>query len=267
MKVPEPVIPDYLTADKRPDLLRNWHLGSRARRHLSRRRFAAVTGRLGPGSGERTLDVGCGWGYNLFLLINAGYEAIGIDIVQDDFPAANAILRANRYECNLVGADVSALPFHDGMFSAVTAVETFEHVYGPDRERAVHEIARVLAPGGSLVLSTPNYASLVEWGKRVLVRIPFLKKLFPPMCYPVGEVRRKKYHPYRYHKPIPLGELTGLLEEGGLTVCTVKRVLFVWKNTPDKFFPLARFFELVMEQTPVLNRLCSTLVVHAKRNR
>ncbi len=265
MNVPEPVIPDSIPADALPDLLRNWHLGSRARRHLSRRRFAAVTGLLGSGRGERALDVGCGWGYNLFLLDRSGYGAFGVDIVQNDFPAATEVLGANRCACNLAGADVGALPFLDGVFSAVTAVETFEHVYAPDRERAVREIARVLAAGGSLVLSTPNYTSLVEWGKRILVRFPSLKRLFPPMCYPAGEITRDEYHPYRYHKPLPYGELAALLENGGFTVRSIKRVLLVWKNIPDALFPFARLFEGIIERIPLLNRICSTLVVYAER--
>jgi 2-polyprenyl-3-methyl-5-hydroxy-6-metoxy-1,4-benzoquinol methylase len=263
VKAPELVIPDEIPADALPDLLRNWYLGSRARRHLSRRRFAEVTGRLGRGAGGRALDAGCGWGYNCFLLSRAGFVPYGIDIVQNDFPAARAIARANAYESNLAGADVSALPFGDGLFAAVTAVETLEHVFAPDRRRAVEEIARVIEPRGSLVLSTPNYASIVEWGKRVLVRVPLLQRCFPPMCFPVGDISRDEYHPYRYHNPLPPGEIMRMLADVGFEIAGARRILLVWKNTPDILFPVARLLEAVFERLPLVNRLCSTIVIHA----
>ena len=95
MGIPEPRIPDGLPSDKIPSLLKNWFLGSRARAWLSRRRFITVTGLLPPGEGSRALDVGCGWGYNLFLLSHRGYKSYGIDIVQDDFQAAVLIAKAN----------------------------------------------------------------------------------------------------------------------------------------------------------------------------
>ena len=266
MKVPEPIIPKDIPPENFPSLLRNWHLGSKARRHLSRRRFATATGLLGKGAGGRSLDVGCGWGYNLYLLHKAQFEAFGIDIVQNDFPAASQIAKANGYNVNLICADVSNLPFQASTFEAVTAVETFEHIYVPDRRKTIREIARVLTEGGVLALSTPNYSSLIETGKRLLVRLPFLKRLFPSMCYPVGEVRREDYHPYRYHRPEPAGKLRTMLEEGGFTVVEMRRILFVWKNTPNFFFPVCRFIESILEGMPVLYRLGSTLVVYARKN-
>ncbi|HSG29099.1 MAG TPA: methyltransferase domain-containing protein, partial [Candidatus Krumholzibacterium sp.] len=198
MKIPEPLIPGDIPEEKVPSLLKNWFLGSRARRYLSRRRFVTVTGMLPVKSGARALDVGCGWGYNLFLLREAGYDPVGIDIVQDDFTAASMIARENGYAIDLVGGDMSSLPFARGRFDAVTAIETMEHVFYPDRMDAVREVARILGPGGDFVFSTPNYYSIVETAKRLIVRFPGLKRLLPTMCYPVGDVSREDYHPYSY---------------------------------------------------------------------
>ncbi len=255
-----------MPAGEVPDLLRNWFLGSRARRHLSRERFAAVTGSLPRGRGERALDIGCGWGYNLFLLHHRGFEPYGIDIVRNDFAAARRIALANGHRADLASADASALPFRDAVFSAVTAVETFEHIYAPDRKLAVREIARVLVPGGFLVMSTPNYQSIVERGKRLLMKAPFLQRLFPTMCYPAGEVGRDEYHPYRYHDPLPEGEIRSLLAGNGFEITGTRRILFVWKNTPDFLFPAARRLEAVCERLPLVRLLASTLVVVAIRS-
>lgn len=261
--LPEPVIPDGIPAGRMPSLLENWFLGTKAKRWLSRRRFVAVTGMLPAGKGRRALDVGCGWGYNLFLLGLRGYDPYGIDIVQDDFVAASMIARANGTEAGLCGADMSHLPFGDGAFSAVTAVETFEHIFHPDRPAAVREAMRVLEPGGALVLSTPNYCSLVESGKRVVTRLPLLKKALPGMCYPVGDIGRGDYHPYSYHRPSPAGEIRSLLEGEGFEVTGTERIIFVLKNLPDSLFPAARGFEAVMEHLPPVNLLASTLVIRA----
>ncbi|MBN1884971.1 MAG: class I SAM-dependent methyltransferase [Candidatus Krumholzibacteriota bacterium] len=262
MSPPRPVIPGDIPDERMPSLLRNWFLGSKAKRWLSTRRYLEVTGLAGDGPG-RALDVGCGWGYALFLLERRGWRPVGIDIVQDDFFAARAIAAANGGKARIAGADVSALPFRPGSFDVVTTVETIEHIYEPDRRRAVREMRAVLSPGGRLVCSTPNYHSLVEAGKRLLVRFPRLKRLCPPMCYPAGVVSRSAYHPYSYHRPVPAGQLVGLLEEEGFEVATVKRIIFVWKNVPDALFPLCRLAEALLERLPLIRCLASTLVVAA----
>jgi ubiquinone/menaquinone biosynthesis C-methylase UbiE len=262
---PEPVIPDGIPDDRFPDLLRNWFLGSRARSYLSRRRYQEITALLGGTPRGRALDAGCGWGYNLFLLAREGMTPVGIDIVQQDFLAARRIATANGYEAELVGADVSALPFDANTFTAVAAVETFEHVFEPDRALAFREAWRVLRPGGALAISTPNYRSIVETGKRMIVRIGVLKRFFPAMCYPAGSVRREDYHPYRYHKPAPRAEIARLMTDAGFRVERVRTVIFVWKNVPDRFFPIARFIESILERTPLARELGSTLVLLARK--
>jgi 2-polyprenyl-3-methyl-5-hydroxy-6-metoxy-1,4-benzoquinol methylase len=263
--VQEPVIPAGIPDDRFPDLLRNWFLGSKTRAYLSRRRYREVTGLLRGTAGGRALDAGCGWGYNLFLLAREGMAPVGIDIVQNDFLAARRIAAANGYEAELAGADISALPFAANTFVAVTAVETFEHIFEPDRAGAVREAWRVLCPGGALAISTPNYHSIVETGKRVIARAGFLKRLFPAMCYPAGSVKREDYHPYRYHKPAPRGEIVRLLGDAGFRVERVRTVIFIWKNVPDRLFALARFIESILERTPLARELASTLVVLARK--
>ena len=262
---PEPVIPDGIPDDRYPDLLRHWFLGSRARSYLSRRRYREVTRLLRGTPKGRVLDAGCGWGYNLFLLEREGMAPVGIDIVQNDFLAARLIALANGYEAQLAGADISALPFAANTFTAVAAVETYEHIFEPDRAGAVREAWRVLRPGGALAISTPNYHSIVETGKRVIVRAGILKRLFPAMCYPAESVKREDYHPYRYHKPSPRGEIARLLEDAGFRVERVRTVIFIWKNVPDPLFPLARFIESILERTPVARELASTLILLARK--
>jgi SAM-dependent methyltransferase len=58
----------------------------------------------------------------------------------------------------LVQASATALPFADGSFSGVVALDVLEHI--PDDRAAAQEIARVLAPGGMLYVTVPAYRSL-----------------------------------------------------------------------------------------------------------
>ena len=266
MKLPEPIIPDGIPREELPSLLVNWYLGSAARRYMAGRRFYEVARALDVAGGGRALDVGCGWGYNIFLLRDLGFEPFGIDIVQNDFPAARRIAEANGLAMRLAGADVSRLPFRSGSFDAVTSVETMEHVFREDRRDAFGEIARVLAAGGRLSLSTPNYDSLVERGKRFITRLPVLKRLFPPMCYPAGRVRRADYHPYSYHDPLTRDEIGELLRACGFDSISFGTVIFVLKNTPDFLLPLLRPIEALLERLPGLRRLGSTLLVTARKS-
>ncbi|HEY7074261.1 MAG TPA: class I SAM-dependent methyltransferase [Solirubrobacteraceae bacterium] len=119
--------------------------------HLARYRLAA---RL---AGERrVLDAACGEGYGCALMAAAGARSVvGVDIDAATIEHAGA-----SYGLDFRVADVAALPFADGVFDLVTSFETIEHVRDP--ERALDELARVLADDGVLLISTPNVAEYLE---------------------------------------------------------------------------------------------------------
>jgi SAM-dependent methyltransferase len=101
--------------------------------------------RIGPGA--RVLDVGCGTGELLEHLQEQGAVPSGVD------PAARMIELARA---RAVGADVrrghfERLPFDDGAFDALLAVNAFQ--FAGDQERALAEARRVLAPGGVVGLA------------------------------------------------------------------------------------------------------------------
>jgi SAM-dependent methyltransferase len=91
----------------------------------------------------RVLDVGAGTGHSAALL--GARESVAVDVDPD------ALAGQGR---TTVVADMRALPFPDASFGAVVAIQSLEHV--PDPERAVAEMARVLAPGGVAAIVTPN---------------------------------------------------------------------------------------------------------------
>lgn len=265
VRLPDIQVPSDLARDDMPDLLRYWYLGSRARRHMALRRFSEVDSELDSERAAPVLDIGSAWGYNIMVLSSWGVEAVGIDLVVDQFAAGQRIAAENGLAFSVIGADAARLPFAGETFGSITMVETFEHVFEKDRGTMLSECYRVLRPGGRIVLSTPNYKSFVEWAKRVAVRHPWLQRQLPTMCYPAEDTSRADYHPYRYHRPWSDGRIAAALEEAGLTPRKRKFFLFTMKNTPDGVFGLARLGERVLERTPLVRQLAATVCVVADK--
>jgi ubiquinone/menaquinone biosynthesis C-methylase UbiE len=265
MRLPDIRVPDDMKRDEMPDLLRHWYLGTRARRYMARRRFFEVDVELQPELGGKVLDIGSAWGYNVMALGLLGAQPVGMDLVVDQFSAGKRIAGENGLDFRVLGADAAYLPFADSVFRAIAMVETIEHVFEKDRETVLGECYRVLEPGGRLVLSTPNYGSLVERIKRVVVTYPWMRRRLPAMCYPAEDMRRTDYHPYHYHRPWETPRITAALEGAGFRVTAQKCFLFVTKNTPDGAFPLASLLEKVLEKMPFVNRLAATLCVVADK--
>lgn len=105
---------------------------------------------IGPPSGKRLLDVGCGDGVFSVGLTQSGAGVMGID--DEPRMLVTARRRANEasIQANFIEGDAQALPFVDGAFDIVAVVTVLCFVSDP--ERAFRKIARVLRPGGRLVI-------------------------------------------------------------------------------------------------------------------
>jgi ubiquinone/menaquinone biosynthesis C-methylase UbiE len=110
----------------------------------------------GVNPGDRALDLGCGDGAFTGELIAAGAGAVtGADV------ADAALRRARGRHPGLALQRVpfdGPLPFGDGSFDVVWASEVIEHI--ADTAQFLSEIRRVLAPGGRLLVTTPNHERL-----------------------------------------------------------------------------------------------------------
>lgn len=118
----------------------------------SNRYYARLARKFGPKNG-RVLEVGCGLGHLLGWLTQ-DYEVYGGDIN----PWAILQAKKNVPQGDFIQLDAQNLSmFRASTFNIVITKHNVEHL--PDPERAIDEICRVLAPGGLLILATPNMDS------------------------------------------------------------------------------------------------------------
>jgi SAM-dependent methyltransferase len=104
---------------------------------------------------ERVLDLGCGDGLLSAAIAAQGAEVVGADVAE----AALARARVRCPEVTFVRVPVDGpLPFADASFELVWASEVIEHV--ADTAAWLSEVRRVLAPGGTLALTTPAHSRL-----------------------------------------------------------------------------------------------------------
>jgi 2-polyprenyl-3-methyl-5-hydroxy-6-metoxy-1,4-benzoquinol methylase len=114
--------------------------------HLARYLWAAQVA-----GGVELLDAGCGTGYGTAILAATGaarVSAIDID------PACVERVRDAVAGVEAHAADVRELPFPDASFDLVVCFEVIEHI--DERRAAIRELARVLRPDGTLLISSPN---------------------------------------------------------------------------------------------------------------
>lgn len=112
---------------------------------------------------QRLLDLGTGDG-DLWAFAAPGLEWHAIDISQ--VGVARAQSRFARLRPAVAIAE--HLPYPDNFFGAIVAADTMEHVF--DLKQTLHEIRRVLAPGGHFALSAPAPNSLQTWAKNRFLR-------------------------------------------------------------------------------------------------
>lgn len=130
-------------------------------------------------AGVDVLDAGCGVGMYVTAFARAGARAYGIEIELDR--AAEAL----RESSQIVAGSVETLPFCDACFDLVFSHEVIEHVV--DDAAAIREAARVVRPGGHVVVFAPNRwypfeTHGIEWrGQYHFGNIPLVNYLPAPL--------------------------------------------------------------------------------------
>ena len=120
-------------------------------------RYVAELTTLGPGP-THLLDVGCGrGGPGLWVALRAGARLTGVDIAEE--AVAESRRRAERMgladRASYHRGTFQELPLADGEIDAVMSIDAF--LFAPDKRAAACELARVLRPGGVLMMTTWDY--------------------------------------------------------------------------------------------------------------
>jgi methionine biosynthesis protein MetW len=153
-------------------------------------------------SGHKALDVGCGDGARYgSLMRESGVDIHGVDISEVAVQSA----REHGVKAR-VASLTEPLPFADASFDLVICLEVLEHLVDPGV--VVREIARVLKPGGSALLSVPNAAF---WTTRV-------ELLFTGHFNPRGSPVTQRAMPWRdpHLRFFNFRSFAAMLAEGGL---------------------------------------------------
>ena len=116
-----------------------------------------------PLTGKLALDVGCGAGLLAEPLARLGAEVTAVDAAPELIAVAKLHAEGQGLNIDYRAAGVEEL---DGQFDLVTAMEVIEHVADP--QQFVNDLAARLAPGGLLILSTPNKTA---WSKLLTVTL------------------------------------------------------------------------------------------------
>ena len=161
----------------------HWHGDTRERRPLV---------------GRYALDVGCGAGLLAEPLARMGADVTGVDAAPENIAAARGHAAGQGLAITYHAGELAALA--PGIFDLVTSMEVVEHVTDPTA--FIGELAARLAPGGLMILSTPN-------------RTVLSKLLLVEAAERVGAVPRGTHDWDQFLRP---EELTALLEGAGLVV-------------------------------------------------
>lgn len=149
------------------------------------------------------LDIAAGAGYTSHVLEKMGFDVTATEINTTQFMAEGVDVKV---------VDLNqGLPFSDGQFPNVLALEIIEHLEAPSR--FVREVARVLAPGGTAVISTPNITTVGS-------KLRFMFKNEFNLFYNVPKRLKDPLSDRAagHISPMPLWLLKHFIEEAGLTL-------------------------------------------------
>ncbi|MBF0217280.1 MAG: class I SAM-dependent methyltransferase [Candidatus Omnitrophica bacterium] len=121
--------------------------------HITRYMFAAPYVK-----GKKVLDAACGCGYGAEYLSKSASEIKGIDISQEAIGYCKEHYGEGSVEYYRM--DCCGMDFPDGAFDVVVAFEFIEHI--AEQASFLNEVARVLAKGGTFIVSTPNKTRYLE---------------------------------------------------------------------------------------------------------
>ncbi|MGZ8843722.1 MAG: class I SAM-dependent methyltransferase [Pyrinomonadaceae bacterium] len=189
------------------------------------------------------LDVPAGEGALAARLIDAGFDVRCCDLYPEIFRLDNVDIHQGNLDAEL--------PFGDRSFDYVTCLEGLEHIENP--QQAMREFARVLKPGGHLMVSVPNILNIEERMKWLLHGYT---SHFKPISRSAVDRLRGEYDDRieiaAHVNPIGYSELRYVLEKNGFEI--VKTYRDKAKGKAWLYWPIAGLIKLIAKLTPSQKR-------------
>lgn len=173
---------------------------------------------VGLGAGSSALEIGCGAGHVTVRLAQRGLTVKAVDSSPGMVELASRQAAAAGFaaEVSVSQADVHALPFKSGEFDLVVAVGVIPWLHSPGE--AVAEMARVLRPGGELVLTADNAARLISFtDPRGLLALTPLRRIYHRLRNQPGDAVSRLHFPRR---------VSGFVSDAGLTPLAQRTIGF-----------------------------------------
>ena len=151
----------------------------------------------------KLVNIGCAHGPD-FLPFKQDFELYGVDFSSEMLRFAGKYSQKFNFTVNLSVADVSHLPYPDKIFDWAISVATYHHIrYKEEREIALHELRRVLKPGGEAFITVWNRWQPRFWFSRKEVAVPW---------------QTKDKTLYRYYYLFSYPELEKLVKQAGFKI-------------------------------------------------
>ena len=210
---------------------------------------------------KEVLEVGCGMGTHAAMLARAGARLTTIDLTERAIEVTNRRLEVFGLKADIQRADAEKLPFPDQSFDTVWSWGVIHH--SSRFESCLSEIARVLRPGGHLMLMVYYRPSIVYYINGALIRGILMGKLLHKSLQQIYVEASDGFYARVFNKHELRNHLAGQFNHIDLNVVGLKAELF----------PIPRVgLKLKLEEmTPdsiasaVLNRWGSMIVAEATR--
>src|SRR5439155_13372310 len=125
------------------------------------RAIAKMLRLLDPPSGSLVIDAGCGTGVHSIRAAKLGFKVKALDISSVVLQTARRNAQQAGVQIEFEQADLTHLPFDDSSIQTLFSWGVIIHI--PQIEQALHEIVRVLAPGGRVALQITNSRAWDYW--------------------------------------------------------------------------------------------------------
>lgn len=177
----------------------------------------------------KVLDIGCGIGNNLNLLINENFKSYGIDISSECIFYLNKIYKGKKKKPILKVANMNALPFKDNYFNIIIDIFSSYAVNTTDGKKFIKEVNRCLKKNGTFfsIFPSKNSDSWIRENKKNLIDkntlMGFKRKSAPYFGnnYPFRFLNKKEYQ--------------NLLKSNNLKIKYIEKNIRTYNSMKEKF--------------------------------